>query len=235
MPESMNDRPTKAHEYIFLLSKSQSYFYDAEAIREPNAGKLPYGDKHNFKLNNDGAQGKHGKTSLFTGGTKQEFIEKYYTNGHNKRSVWTVSTQGFPEAHFAVFPQQLIIPCIKAGCPTTVCAKCGAPYKRIVEKAPATSTLCPKTQAAHEARGGTGTVTGTVGKSGGGRVEGYTKTLGFEPTCECNADIAHGTVLDPFVGSGTTCLTAKQLGRNSIGIDKNDKYLQMAKRRINSI
>jgi hypothetical protein len=156
-------------------------------------------------------------------------------NGRNKRSVWTVSTQGFPDAHFAVFPQELIIPCIKAGCPTTVCAKCGAPYKRIVEKAPATSTLCPKTQAAHEARGGTGTVTGTVGKSGGGRVEGYTKTLGFEPTCECNADIAPGTVLDPFVGSGTTCLTAKQLGRNSIGIDKNDKYLQMAKRRINSI
>jgi DNA modification methylase len=115
MPESVTDRPTKAHEYIFLLSKSKSYFYDADAIREENAGILPYGDKRNFKMNNESAQGRHGKGSMFAGGTREEYIEKYYTNGRNRRSVWTVTTKPYAEAHFATFPEALIEPCILAG------------------------------------------------------------------------------------------------------------------------
>jgi DNA modification methylase len=121
MPESVTDRCTKAHEYIFLLSKSARYYYDADAIREPNATKPEdisrMGDKKNFKCNDSRSQGKHGRTSLMQGGTKQEFIDKYYTNGRNKRSVWTVTTKPFKDAHFATFPPKLIEPCILAGCP----------------------------------------------------------------------------------------------------------------------
>jgi site-specific DNA-methyltransferase (adenine-specific) len=129
MPESVTDRPTKAHEYVFLLSKSQHYYYDAESIREPVASKQ----------------------------TKQ------LRDTRNKRSVWTVPTQPFPEAHFAVYPPALITPCILAGCP--------------------------------------------VG----------------------------GTVLDPFAGSGTTLLVATQHLRKSIGIELNPEYIQIAKRRLNSV
>lgn len=115
MPESVTDRPTKSHEYIFLLSKSQRYFYDADAIREPNAGDLPYGDKVNFKMNDEAAQGRHGKSSMFAGGSRQEYIEKYYTNGRNRRSVWTVTTKPYSGAHFATMPTKLVEPCILAG------------------------------------------------------------------------------------------------------------------------
>lgn len=117
LQESVKDRCTKAHEYVFLLSKSARYYYDAEAIKEGNAGKLPYGDKLNFKMNEPGGQGKHGKTSLFSGGTKEEYIEKYYLNGRNKRSVWTIATTPFKGAHFATFPPKLIEPMVLAGCP----------------------------------------------------------------------------------------------------------------------
>ena len=95
MPESVTDRPTKSHEYVYLLTKSEKYFYDAEAVKEENAGKLPYGDKLEFKMNDEAAQGKHGKSSMFAGGSKQEYIEKYYTNGRNRRSVWTIATSPY--------------------------------------------------------------------------------------------------------------------------------------------
>lgn len=117
MPESVQDRPTKAHEYIFLLSKSSRYYYDLEAIREENAGKIPYGDKRNFKMNDNAGQGRHGKTSMFAGGSREEYIEKYYMNGRNKRSVWHVNTQPSRDKHYAAYPPKLIRPCVLAGCP----------------------------------------------------------------------------------------------------------------------
>ena len=120
MPESVTDRPTKAHEYIFLLSKSSKYYYDADSIREPlseqrakQAGKLvdPGNDakKRKKQIEHDKKRGSGGH---FDG-------HKWRMNplGRNKRSVWTVPTQPFPEAHFAVYPPALITPCILAGCP----------------------------------------------------------------------------------------------------------------------
>jgi DNA modification methylase len=120
MPESVTDRPTKAHEYIFLLSKSSKYYYDADSIREPlseqrakQAGKLvdPGNDakKRKKQIEHDKKRGSGGH---FDG-------HKWRMNplGRNKRSVWTVATKPFPEAHFAVYPPALITPCILAGCP----------------------------------------------------------------------------------------------------------------------
>lgn len=106
MPESVTDRCTKAHEYIFLLSKSAKYFYDAEAIKQ-NCTTYDNGirDRDNSKLNNT-----PGRTKM--AGLTENKYEKA-----NKRSVWTVTTKPFSEAHFATFPQDLIVDCIKAGCP----------------------------------------------------------------------------------------------------------------------
>lgn len=108
MPESVRDRCTKAHEYIFLLSKSARYYYDADAIKEPSIwaednrsglGNIRYGGKRN------GDPGT-GQDSFVT-----------ITENRNRRSVWTVTTKPFKEAHFATFPPDLIEPCALAGCP----------------------------------------------------------------------------------------------------------------------
>jgi DNA modification methylase len=106
MPESVRDRCTKAHEYLFLLSKSERYYYDADAIREdgPSYTRSP---GHRSDGAAEHIQGRH--TNFST-----RVVE---TEGRNKRSVWEVTTQPFPEAHFATFPPALIEPCILAGCP----------------------------------------------------------------------------------------------------------------------
>lgn len=112
MPESVTDRCTKAHEYIFLLSKSQSYFFDNEAIKE--AAKRP-GEKQTF----GGAKAKNSTIPKgdprFRNGSEQWGREIVTPTTRNKRSVWTVTTKPFKGAHFATFPPDLIEPCILAG------------------------------------------------------------------------------------------------------------------------
>jgi DNA modification methylase len=107
MPESVRDRCTKSHEYIFLLSKNPKYYYDNEAIKEDakSAGKK-----------SDGFKGRQGGAEYHatSGGIGSE--EKIY-NKKNKRSVWTITTKPYKEAHFATFPTELIEPCVLAGCP----------------------------------------------------------------------------------------------------------------------
>jgi DNA modification methylase len=127
MPESVTDRCTKAHEYIFTLSKSERYFYDHEAIKEDSV-KGAAGSKFNT-----GKTGEHQLGRSSTKPRKQDghgrrhagFNERWDNSEaagevkltRNKRSVWTVSPQPFKEAHFATFPPALIEPCILAGCP----------------------------------------------------------------------------------------------------------------------
>lgn len=139
MPESVTDRPTKSHEYLFLLSKSARYYYDAEAVREPltdspllrlsqptfdqqTGGPKDYGPESgrsarkalvNLRSRNIG-----GRTDGFTRmpGGEAEWSENGRP-GRNLRSVWTIATQPYPGAHFATFPPKLVEPCIKAGCP----------------------------------------------------------------------------------------------------------------------
>jgi len=148
MPESVTDRCTKAHEYIFLLTKAARYHYDADAIKE-TAQKKPGGKPRQF-----GA-------TVQTGTNRHDIGETFTDNGaRNRHSVWTISTAPYPGAHFATFPPKLIEPCIMAGCP-----------------------------------------------------EG-------------------GTVLDPFLGSGTTGAVAQKNGCKFIGIELNEEYLQLAVKRF---
>ena len=146
MPESVTDRCTKAHEYIFLMSKNAKYFYDYEAVKEAGTER---------PRKKEGA-----------GGSAVECKKRGYDNymgttgTRNRRSVWTVTTAPFKDAHFAVFPPKLIEPCILAGCPKG------------------------------------------------------------------------GTVLDPFMGSGTTLYVAKERGRKGVGIELNEQYIEIAMKRL---
>jgi len=107
MPESVTDRPTKAHEYIFLLAKSERYWYDAEAIAEQSV--YPDDDRKARSANGQ----KRMPTEIIAG--IRPGSQTYPTR--NRRSVWTVATKPFKGAHFATFPPDLIRPCILAGCP----------------------------------------------------------------------------------------------------------------------
>lgn len=128
MPESVRDRPTKAHEYLFLLAKSERYYYDADAIKEQSVTddqRRPYGSPGANALDPRGEQGAgrlrapanvkrggfDGKTNKLPG--REAF--RAFTETRNRRSVWTIATQAFPEAHFATFPTALVEPCILAG------------------------------------------------------------------------------------------------------------------------
>ena len=160
MPESVTDRCTKAHEYLFLLSKNQKYFYDAEAVKEKNSsgaierfGKNPMISVENRKHEKD-ISAKNNRAA------KAKEFSTWLPNGRNKRSVWTVATYPFKEAHFATFPPKLIEPCILAG-----------------------------------TRPG-------------------------------------DTILDPFLGSGTTAVQAEKFGRKWIGIDLG--YTAISVKRIES-
>lgn len=119
MPSSVKSRPTTDHEYLFLLSKSSSYFYDADAIREQHKtftpeSKMRGGRGHFGKSGGTPEQGKNaGNANLHRGRWDQAF----HPLGRNKRTVWSVSLGKFRGAHFAVFPPDLIRPCIQAGSP----------------------------------------------------------------------------------------------------------------------
>jgi len=161
MPESVTDRPTKSHEYLFLLSKNPKYYYDNKAILEPYSEDIDRwgGDNKRKSINESYTEidGSNGKSLARPRDMRPD------KNGKNKRSVWSINTQPNTEAHFAVFPPDLIIPCILAGCPKG------------------------------------------------------------------------GLVLDPFFGSGTTGETANRLGRYFCGIELNEEYIEIAKRRTQKL
>lgn len=122
MPESVTDRPTKAHEYIFLLSKSERYYYDTEAIREPMAkssekrGPVDFGGKKGRHYSPPSTDPNY-RNGHEQWGRTYDYRVSNADGNRNKRTVWTVATHPFPEAHFATFPPKLIVPCILAGCP----------------------------------------------------------------------------------------------------------------------
>lgn len=116
MPESIKDRPTSAHEKIWLITKNKKYYYNADAIREPctESTKQRYKSGWNGNEKRDYVSGKQNHFSKYIGTekSKQDALK-----GKNKRNVWTITTKSCKEAHFATFPKDLIEPCIKAGCP----------------------------------------------------------------------------------------------------------------------
>jgi DNA modification methylase len=225
MPESVTDRPTKSHEYVFLLSKGPRYFYDADAIREAHDGPL-HAPGNQAADEWEGIRGAH-KSKGMSGHLAEP--ERTWGNpaGRNKRSVWTVATQPYPGAHFATFPSKLIEPCILAGCPERACRECGAPWTRVVERTPMVVRPTAKREAwqAEDDHART--------QTGGTMLEPpSSRTVGWEPSCAHDAPTIPGTVLDPFTGAGTTGVVALRHDRSFVGIELNPEYVELARRRI---
>jgi DNA modification methylase len=236
MPESVTDRPTKAHEYIFLLSKSQKYYYDKEAILEPHSEETKkYFEKyvldHSKSLSERKiALGDKGRTRTGFGNSRAEATACMNPAGRNKRTVWTVATKPYSEAHFATFPEKLIEPCILAGTSERgVCPECGAPWIRQVKKTEIKRDRPNATTESHLQNNNRRR--GCPNDYGGQEVE----TTGWLPSCSCSCDPVPAVVLDPFFGAGTTGLVAKKLGRRFIGIELNEAYIGMAQKRIAAV
>jgi DNA modification methylase len=228
MPESVTDRPTKAHEYVFLLSKGPRYFYDADAIREDatRGYGAPGGGLYHEQVGNG-----HSGLNTFA----------VVDGGRNKRSVWTVATQPYAGAHFATFPPKLIEPCILAGAPERACGECGAPWVRVTEKGDLidvghTNKRPPTPMAADHVvfpEGPNGDRAARMERGGFTPNHAYERrTIGFEPSCSHGDGSASGVVLDPFAGAGTTGMVALRHNRSFIGVELNPVYADMARWRI---
>jgi len=216
MPESVTDRCTKAHEYVFLLAKNQKYFFDNEAIKE----KSEWFEKDARAINGRTPH-KSGKSILEESQYAINGVAYSLDGKRNKRSVWVITTKAFKDAHFAVFPEDLVEPMIKAGTSQKgVCSTCGKPWERVIEK-----TSSTRTRKAGECQD---TDIGRQGRAG----ELNTKTLGWRSSCVCGVEPVPAVVLDPFIGSGTTGVVAKKLGRNFVGVELKPEYVEMATERI---
>ena len=231
MPESVTDRPTKAHEYIFLLTKSARYFYDADAVAEPVAEFLSTTGKPVPRRKYGGVMPSEARGGVYHMGQQsgQAPTPDAEKAGRNRRTVWTIATKPYPEAHFAVFPPELPEICIKAGTSEKgCCPECGAPWERTWEHGRVVST------GGGEGRELSGVC--SVNNRGDSNVGKFTarehKTTGWQPTCEHEAKPEPCTVLDPFAGAGTTLMVALRLGRDAIGIELSPTYAEMARQRI---
>lgn len=236
MPESVQDRPTKAHEQVFMLAKSPSYFYDAEAIKEPLQESSIERVKHGWKTNRMNVSG-----SLARGETVQTNMDAMGSrfapeSGRNRRSVWTLGPESFPGAHFAVMPSKLVEPCILAGTSAYgCCEQCKAPWERVVEREkvgqlrPMAESGGVHSQSNYRTYAENGRITDTTSTLN--HVYSNT-TLGWQPTCTCNAAVIPCTVLDCFSGSGTVGAVALKYHRNYIGIDLSSTYNELAHERI---
>lgn len=224
MPESVTDRCTKAHEYVFLLSKGPRYFYDAEAVKEGavSAGRIPGGNRKVDAFRNDAGR----DMTIPVAETR------------NRRSVWTIATRPYKGAHFAVFPSALVEPCILAGTSERGhCPVCKARWVRQVEK----------TTSFESGSGRAGTTAEEANASGKhiGGIQGGNKNLklgpcvtatttGGAPACACGVEPTPDIVLDPFMGSGTTAAVAIEHGRQFIGCELNDTYKPLQDERIDN-
>jgi DNA modification methylase len=227
MPESVTDRPTKAHEYVFLLTRSPRYFFDADAVRETYTP-----DNRTKRVHDHATDGGHDNYANMNGGK-----ERWAHSGRNIRSVWEIATQPYPEAHFATFPEALPERCIKAGTSERGCCPvCGAPWEREVENEkvdiPGGAKLADYTSPKGDA------AAATLRAPSPPRYARVSTTTLWRPTCVCAGVVNPAvpcTVLDPFMGSGTTALVARRLGRRSIGVELNPEYAALCARRLQQL
>jgi DNA methylase len=209
MPESVKDRPTSATEMLFLFAKQSAYYYDAEAIRT-------YGGSgwrgSSFTSQHDVAT----KAGL----GQQARVEHH---GRNAWNYWMLAPEPTANGHYASFPPSLVRRCLLAGCPRQVCTQCSRPWVRQVSRQRLLDGHIP--------------VSGTFAKpdepfrippNGIGHYRYTTQTtdLGFVATCACEAPTRKARILDPFAGSGTVGLVARELGHDAVCVDLSMPYLR---------
>lgn len=247
MPESVRDRPTCATEKIFLLAKNGTYFYDHIALREPSVAGHSSGNgfKRQSRLSFLNPEGPRG--------SNQEWEQQLMRNMWN---YWRLNPDPFPEPHFATFPREIPRRAIAGGTSERgCCEQCGAPWRRAVVRLkhgdwhpdPDLKRAGANRNNRHRCYGGkwadrheqaaSRRIMESVAEAranGGPHDNPFAEpvTAGWEPQCDCAAALAPCTVLDPFLGSGTTAVAAQELGRKFIGIELNPEYVAMAERRI---
>ena len=236
MPEPVKDRLTKSHEYIFLLTKSKSYYYDQEALKEPySESSIERINQVTFESQTGGDK-DYGKVSVHSKNTNsiRGTLEKFKENlgsGRNRRSVWDITVKSYPGAHFATFPEEIPELCIKAGTSEGgCCLECGMPYNRIVERGEKVSSEDYKGEGKKDYASALAENPSDVKRR---TLESMRQVIykGWEAGCSCEGVRIPCVVLDPFAGSGTTCAVASRLGRDSIGIELNEEYLKLARKR----
>jgi DNA modification methylase len=224
MTESVSDRCTKSHEYIFMLTKSARYFYDAQAIAEPFTTDSKENYPARARITGRGEQGAaaaRGNDQDRSGGFPPR------SNGRNKRSVWTIASEPSCEKHYASFPTEIPRICIRAGTSERgCCSNCGAPMKRVFKKTDEVDG------SAHGSRF-------DQGRSRKRRTQEGERTLkvfaGWKPSCRCNYPTVPCVVLDCFAGTGTTGEVAEAEGRDSILIELSGKYMGILRRRTGQV
>lgn len=221
-------RHTRAHEYVFQFVKGMGYWSDSAIVKEPAAydGRIDEQMKGSDKYANGFTPDHNAHTLHARGHERWKHRTEDGLRARNPRSVFSPSPSPYSGAHFATFPKELIRPLILSSVPRRCCPECGQGWAAVVEGEKGWSKDCPKTLDAHLARGGNGIPAGTVGRSGSGRVDGFSVTTGYRPACDCGRkDYTQGIVLDPFVGSGTTLEVARECGVRAIGLDISHTYL----------
>ena len=240
MPSSARDRFTVDFEPIFFFVKSKKYFFNMP--REPHRSNGQY--KPFNKRVRDIMAGRIASSQYKA--SKEEMLkwqknedsthgEKAYNPfGRAGRTVWKITTQGFPEAHFATFPEELVKKPLLAGCPEFVCKKCNKPKEKIseLEYAPAHS----RGDNYKRVEGSTSLTSGAAWKDGGWNELPALKIVGEKilgwSDCGCNAGFDGGLVLDPFMGSGTVGVVARKHSRNFIGFELSKEYVEIANKRL---
>lgn len=243
MPESATNRPAKSLEYVFLLTKRGSdYYFDMEAIRRRGTSPISTGGGRNPRQGVD----VNGGNQAFEKG-----IPNLNPDGRNFRNadLWfdsikpphglvgvddelvglDVTSQAYKGAHFATFPAKLVEPFIKAGTSAKgVCGKCGAPWKRVVELTKEYQALPLASNAWDDDSGkpDEGKLVNRQHKGHPSQVPTKNRTLGWSPSCSCNASVIPATLLDPFAGTMTVGCFGAIYGRHSIGIELSEVYLR---------
>jgi DNA modification methylase len=230
MPESCRDRPTKAHEYLFLLTKKPRYYWDTEGSREKPADTEHTRARYKYAPSPAKKAEQNDDVNW-----ENDDLAQHWGNpaGRNCRTVWTIPTQPTKIKHFATFPEELVRRCIQAGTSNRGhCPQCGARWTRQVQvdyepaggRGENEKTLSEEAQAGMQAPGPQGMKHGRANKQ--------VQTLGWRPSCSCGQTSTPDLVLDPFAGSGTTLLVARKMGRDAVGIDLSPEYAALAKRRL---
>lgn len=232
MPDSAKDRPNhNGFEFVYMFTKSKKYWYEQqyEEAQELNAERPRMGQGNQTKYNSKRGYGGGGTSFIGHSGTiDAEGKQIGNPLGRTIRNVWTINPQAFSEAHFATFPEKLVEPLIKMGCPEFVCKKCGEPrskiYKNIGEK---------RDIEWHPEKYGDNDKAGKRLGRMQPQKSVYNMSIEIGLTdCGCGEKFRPGIVLDPFAGSCTTALVAYKLRRDYIMIELQPDYIKIAEKRL---